>query len=88
MSTTDLRTKAPALRDSLKRGEQTYLVHRSEIIGIVTPYENTAASIKFPSKNFRKNLKALKPSKLLTYEEREIAKRAHLEAKYGKKDIS
>jgi len=38
ISTTDLRTKSAKLRDSLKKGESIFLLHRSKVIGVFEPY--------------------------------------------------
>lgn len=37
ITTTDLRTEAPQLIEQLKKGSTVTLIHRSSIIGVITP---------------------------------------------------
>lgn len=82
ISTTDLRNKSPKLRDSLKKGDQTYLVHRSEVIGIISPYNEkkviaTAEKLENISKNLSSNVD-------YSYKQRKKIYKNHLNKKYGK----
>ena len=82
ISTTELRTKASKLRDSLAHGKSTYLVHRSNIVGVVEPY-NTEE--KVVSEEQLKDLVATFSSgKKYSYKEREELYAKHLKEKYGK----
>ena len=83
LSTTDLRTKTAKLRDSLKKGESTYILHRSKVIGVIEPYENMTKV--FTLEKLRKLHKAFPPAKIhYTYEQREKIWAKHLMEKYGK----
>jgi len=82
ISTTELRKKSSVLRDSLKRGENTYILHRSKVIGVVGPYEESNKI--FSLKQLNKLHKAVPPSKVqYTYEKREKIYAKHLKEKYG-----
>ena len=80
LTTTELRTKSSQLVASLKKGAHVSLVHRSKIIGVISPIpeENT-----FDSETFEKlrNKLNLKPT---TIKEREILYQKRLKEKYGK----
>jgi antitoxin (DNA-binding transcriptional repressor) of toxin-antitoxin stability system len=83
ISTTELRKKSSTLRESLKRGENTYILHRSKVIGLVEPYEETHKT--FSLKQLDKLRKTVVASKVqYTYREREKLYAKHLEDKYGK----
>lgn len=82
ISTTELRKKSSTLRDSLKRGENTYILHRSKVIGVVEPYEESNKT--FSLKQLSKLHKAIPPSKVqYTHREREKIYAKHLRKKYG-----
>lgn len=83
ISTTELRKKSSNLRDSLKRGENTYILHRSKVIGVVGPYEESHKA--FSLKKLNKLHIAIPPSKVkYTHEKRESIYSKHLRDKYGK----
>ncbi len=82
MSATDLRTKASKLKDSLKRGESTYLLHRSKIIGIVEPYEDKAVTAT--RAKLEAFISAFPVEKHISYKERKRIYLKHLMEKYGK----
>jgi len=82
ISTTDLRNKTAKLKDSLKKGESTYLVHRSKIIGVVEPYKDSVKTATL--EKLKKVVSLLSTGKHITYEEREKIYREHLKEKYGK----
>ncbi len=82
ITTTDLRTKASKLKDSLERGESTFVLHRSRIIGVFEPYESNNNT--FSLKQLSKLHKSISPSKIqYTYKEREKIYAKHLKEKYG-----
>lgn len=83
ITTTDLRTKSSELVEALKRGDSVSLIHRSKVIGDITPARVSEA----PPVNveaFRKFLKSIKPKSIIPRSQREKVYRAHLEKKYGK----
>ena len=82
ISTTDLRKSSSVLRDSLRKGESTYILHRSKVIGVVEPYieEEKIASRK-QLMDFISSFPVKKP---ISYKQREKLKRKHLEERYGK----
>ena len=81
ITTTNLRTQSPELIGSLKRGESVSLIHRSKIVGVISPAKEEPK--KFDSKRFSKLVKALNLPPT-TYAEREKKYREHLMKKYGK----
>jgi hypothetical protein len=82
ISTTQLRTKSKELINTLKRGKKVKLVHRSQVIGEITP-DLEFGSKPFNVKKFQAAIKALNLPKT-THQEREKNYRRHLEKKYGK----
>lgn len=83
ISTTELRTKSSKLKDSLKKGESTYVMHRSKIIGVIEPYESVGKT--FNVKQYKKLQAAVPPSKVhYSNTEREKIFSKHLKEKYGK----
>jgi antitoxin (DNA-binding transcriptional repressor) of toxin-antitoxin stability system len=82
ITTTDLRTLSSQLVDSLKQGKKISLVHRSQIIGEISPIKKDAKI--FDIKKFRVFIKTPLEGKSLNYQKRDQLYRKHLEAKYGK----
>ena len=82
ISTTDLRKKSSVLRDSLQRGENTYLVHRSKVIGVVEPYEEDV-KVFTPAK-LEAFISAFPVKKPISYKKRKSIHTKHLLEKYGK----
>jgi hypothetical protein len=89
ISTTELRTKSKELVKTLRdKGEEVYLVHRSEVIGKLEPYEEKDEegrkdfTIKDPGK-FREFLDSFATGEKTAPEERDRRYRKHLEEKYG-----
>ncbi len=82
ISTTELRKKASVLKDSLRRGESVYLLHRSKVIGVVEPYiqEDKPATLK----QLRKFISAFSSKDHIPDSQRRELYQAHLEDKYGK----
>ena len=85
VTTTNLRTQSSQLVDSLKQGKKVSLVHRSQVIGEISPAKTGTKS--FDTKKFRMFVKAPVKGGNLTYQEREQLYLKHLEEKYGK-DLS
>ena len=81
ISTTALRTKSTELVEALKNGDSVILIHRSEVVGVITPPK--AEAKRFDPEAFQKAVDKLNLPKT-TYKQREKIYRAHLEAKYGK----
>ena len=81
LSTTDLRTKSAKLRDSLKKGKRTFLLHRSKVIGVVEPYERK--EFVSTEKNLKKFIESFHTGKNYSYKKRNEMFQKHLEGKYG-----
>ena len=62
LTTTDLRSKTVKLVDTLKKGGEVILVHRSKIIGRIKPAEAEAKN--FQRNDFRRFTSKLKLPKL------------------------
>lgn len=82
ISTTNLRTQSSKLVDFLKQGNMVSLVHRSKIIGEISPISPNAKS--FDIKRFRVFVKITNPAKNISYQERNALYRKRLKEKYGK----
>ncbi|MEK7186349.1 MAG: hypothetical protein AAB675_03215 [Patescibacteria group bacterium] len=84
ISTTDLRTQSSQLVNSLKQGKKLSLVHRSRIIGEISPVKSNVKS--FDVKKFLelKKLAKVQNAPKISYKERERIYRKHLMEKYGK----
>lgn len=82
ITTTNLRTQSSQLVQVLKQGGKVSLVHRSQVIGEISPVHSDAKS--FDIKKFREFIKVPKPKDSLSYEERDNLYRKRLEEKYGK----
>lgn len=85
ISTSELRKKAIHLRDSLKRGEEVYLFHRSKVIGIIEPYQENVNIAT--SDNLKDAIKKFSTGKMIPYTKRKSDYHSHLRKKYGE-DIS
>ncbi|HSW48294.1 MAG TPA: hypothetical protein VLG67_04405 [Candidatus Saccharimonadales bacterium] len=84
ITTTELRTKSSELIESLSKGRQISLIHRSKVVAQIRPVtENQAPPIDV--KKFLAFIRSVKPTKRLSDEEREATYRKHLEEKYGKR---
>lgn len=82
ITTTDLRTQSSQLVNSLKQGKKVSLVHRSQVIGEISPAKTDVKS--FTIKKFREFIKTVAPKNALSYQERNQRYRKNLEEKYGK----
>jgi antitoxin (DNA-binding transcriptional repressor) of toxin-antitoxin stability system len=85
ITTTNLRTQSSQLVDSLKQGKRISLVHRSQVIGEISPVKKDAKS--FDIKKFRTFVKPPQKVGSLSYQKRARLYRKHLEEKHGK-DLS
>jgi antitoxin (DNA-binding transcriptional repressor) of toxin-antitoxin stability system len=83
ISTTELRTKSSKLVESLKKGSSVNLVHRSKVIGSIQPAETPQV---YPNdiREFEAFLKKVKPTTLLSHQERSKRYQQHLKDRYGK----
>lgn len=82
ISTTELRTKAPKIKESLASGYTTYLIHRSKVIGVISPY--ISSNIVATKRNLSNLSKQLSTGKIYTPKKREAIYSQHLKKKYGK----
>jgi len=80
LTTTELRTKSSQLVATLKKGSLVSLVHRSKIIGVISPISEEKI---FDVEKFEqiRNKMNLKPT---TYKERDTLYKKRFEEKYGK----
>lgn len=83
ITATDLRTKTVELIATLKRGGEVSLVHRSEVIGIIQPIQNTPVTIT-DIKGFERFIDSIKPTELIPLKDREKVYRRNLMKKHGK----
>ena len=81
ITTTELRTRTSELVNFLLAGESVNLIHRSKIIGEITPAKEKGK--KFNAKEFQKIVDRLNLQRL-SYKQRERNYRTHLLKKYGK----
>lgn len=81
LTTTELRTKSAKLVDLLKRDIDVTLLHRSKIIGRISP--QTADLGLKNLKGFKNFLKSLLPTKLIGPKKRSEIYRHHLVKRYG-----
>lgn len=84
ITTTDLRTKSSQLVDFLLRGTEVSLIHRSKVVGIIKPVQNTAQPLTQESIDKLKKLAIQLNLAKTTYKEREKRYRLHMIEKYGK----
>jgi len=82
ITTTDLRTKTSTLVELLLAGKNINLVHRSKILGIINPKQESTIET-FRLHGLRNDLKGL-DLEILSYKERGKRYREHLENKYVK----
>ncbi len=80
ITTTDLRTKSSQLITSLLKGMEISLIHRSRIVGVIKPAQQ---SKKFDVNAFKDAIKDLHLPRT-TPVQREKLYRKHLMKKYGK----
>lgn len=84
ITSTDLRTKSSQLIDSLLRGMEVSLIHRSQVVGIIKPVQKTAQPLKQESIDKLKKLAIQLNLPKITYKERGKMYRMRLIEKYGK----
>jgi antitoxin (DNA-binding transcriptional repressor) of toxin-antitoxin stability system len=81
ISTTELRTKSSELIEGLKAGESVNLIHRSEVVGVITPFSDESPA---PSPEALQDfLRLAASSRSTSRKEREQAYHTHLSKKYG-----
>ncbi|MBI2011631.1 hypothetical protein HYS91_02575 [Candidatus Daviesbacteria bacterium] len=83
ITTTQLRTKSKELVKTLKEGGTFRLIHRSSVIGEITPLRHQPKPIT-DIEAFKRALDAIRPKKLIPKSQREKVYRKHLEEKHGK----
>lgn len=82
ITTTDLRTKSSQLVNSLLKGHEVVLIHRSRIIGEIKPKKGSKPFTQEDIKQLKKLAEELNLPKT-SYEQREKIYRKHLMKKYG-----
>lgn len=82
ITTTNLRTQSSELVNTLKKGGAVSLIHRSKIVGVITPKKEPKALTKTDIKELKQIAESLNLPKI-SYEERENRYRKHLRDKYG-----
>lgn len=86
ITTTELRTRSKELVKVLQEGRSVDLIHRSRVVGEIKPTQTPLVTIT-NIEEFRKALRAAKPTKIIPRSQRDKIYRKHLMEKYGK-DIS
>ena len=82
ITTTDLRTQSPELIAQLKKGGKVTLIHRSSVIGVITPV--VSSSRVFDVASFKKIIgNGLSVSERI--HDRNKVYENHLKEKYGKR---
>ena len=82
ITTTQLRTDSTRLVTALRTGEKISLIHRSQLIGVISPLLKTDKTIQ-STDQFNKFLDTIRPAVSYPEEKRERIYRRHLTAKYG-----
>lgn len=84
ITTTQLRTKSTHLIESLARGEEVELIHRSKLVATIKPKKTEAKALS--KRDIRELIKLARSLNLpkLTDAEMEKRYRNHLLKKYGK----
>lgn len=82
ITTTNLRTQSSKLVDTLKKGGEVSLMHRSKVIGIIKPQKETKALTKNDIKQIKNVAESLNLPKI-SYKEREKLYRKQLINKHG-----
>jgi antitoxin (DNA-binding transcriptional repressor) of toxin-antitoxin stability system len=81
ITTTQLRTQTPPLIDAIMAGRTIKLIHRSQVVAMIVPFDNKP-SRPFDSKKYLELTKHLKTPKL-TQAQRDKNYREHMINKYG-----
>ena len=82
ITTTQLREHSSKVVARLISGEDVTLVHRSKIIGVIKPLLSFSKPIE-NLEEFKKALIAVKPKKLITFQNRNKIYREHFKKRYG-----
>ena len=86
ITTTELRTRSKELVKTLKEGGSVDLIHRSKIIGVFKPIEETKKPLTLAQlKELEALLTSIRPKKLVPRKERNKVYRSNLEKNYGKR---
>lgn len=80
ITTTELRTKSPDLIETLLKGEEVNLIHRSKVIGVIKP--KTEKVKVFDARRFSKVAEKL-DLPVLGYKKREKRYREAMAKKHG-----
>lgn len=83
ITTTDLRTQSSALVDALKKGVSVSLIHRSQIVGTITPIRTAPTPLRDVG-GFIALLKKIRPAKHYSHQKREQLYRRELAKRHGK----
>ena len=83
ITTTELRYKASKLKDSLKAGKSTYIVHRSTVIGVIAPTHNKEY-VTVNAKTLKSLIDKLATGRGISFERAKSQYVKHLKNKYGK----
>ena len=86
ITATELRTNTRQMIDSLKKGEEFMLIHRSDVVGVIKPKSSTDTGKVLTQQGVDELQKALRELGLhkLSRKERDRRYRSHLMKKYGK----
>lgn len=85
ITSTELRTKAPELIETLKNGNSVSLVYRSKIIAKVEPVDYEYKDIpRQPAKKFSDFVREMAPATSIGVKEMRKVYHNHLMKKYGK----
>lgn len=82
ITTTELREQSSKVVSRLLAGEDTMLIHRSKMIGKITPIDSSYKVIE-DIEAFKKALESAKPKKIIPRSQREKIYRDYLNKKYG-----
>lgn len=84
ITTTGLRTKSSDLVESLKNGKSVSLIHRSKVVGVISPTREEPRSLTKADINKMNELATRLNLPKISYKNREKSYRKHLLDKYGK----
>ncbi len=82
ITTTQLRTDTPELLSTLQAGKTTHLLHRSKVVAVITPINQSAPKI-FDGEKYLEETKGM-VTKKYTQEQRDKNYHNYLMGKYGK----
>ncbi len=82
LTTTNLRTQSSELVKLLQKGSSVSLVHRSQVIGIITP-QTISPPVITDTAELEKLFAKIKPTKIFSKAKKEKVYSQHLKQKYG-----